>query len=153
MSKNGFRWVVVTSALAAIVLCVSTISLRAQTVAGTILGTVQDQQGATIAKANVSAKSLDTGATRTAVSDDSGNYRIAGVPAGSYEVSSTAPGFKTEVRGGVGVTVGADVALNFSMTVGAVTERWRSPAKWRKWTRRVPPWAGSSMRPPSASCR
>jgi hypothetical protein len=97
--------------------------LHAQTVSGTILGLIQDQQGAAIGKANISARSLDTGAVRTTTSADNGEYRIASVPAGSYEISISAPGFKTEVRSGITVTVGADVGLNFALTVGAVTEK------------------------------
>src|SRR5262249_37559275 len=103
--------------------CVSPSGLRAQTVNGTILGIVQDQQGAVIGKVNVSAKSLDTGAVRTAVTDDGGNYRIPSVPAGTYEVTATASGFKTEVRSGITVTVGGDVNIPFSLTVGAITEK------------------------------
>ena len=68
-------------------------------------------------------ESLDTGAVRTATSDDSGNYRIVSVPAGSYEVSATAPGFKTEVRSGIVVTVGGEQGVNFALTVGAVSEK------------------------------
>ncbi len=113
----------VSFVFAASFLCLTPARLHAQTVSGTILGTVQDQQGAVIGKANVSAKSLDTGAVRTATSEDNGSYRIASVPAGSYEVSATAPGFKTDVRTGIVITVGAEQAANFSMTVGAVSEK------------------------------
>jgi len=38
-------------------------------------------------------------------------------------VSASIAGFKTEVRTGINVTVGSDVAVNFSMTVGAVSEK------------------------------
>jgi hypothetical protein len=110
-------------ALAGTYWCVNPATLHAQTVSGTILGIVQDQQGAVIGKATVTARNVETGAIRTATSDDNGTYRISSVPAGSYEVSSTAPGFKTEVRTGIPVTVGGDQAVNFSMTVGAVTEK------------------------------
>src|SRR5258705_1068804 len=110
-------------ALAGTYWCVNPSTLHAQTVSGTVLGIVQDQQGAVIGKATVSARNVETGAIRTATSDDNGTYRISSVPAGTYEVSSTAPGFKTEVRTGIPVTVGGDQAVNFSMTVGAVTEK------------------------------
>jgi len=110
-------------ALVASSLCVSPLGLHAQTVSGTILGQVQDQQGAAIGKVEVTVKSLDTGAIRTATADDGGAYRITSVPAGSYEVSAAIAGFKTEVRSGIVVTVGSDVAVNFSLTVGAVTEK------------------------------
>src|SRR6202163_3999052 len=109
--------------IAAMFWCVSAAPLSAQNVSGTILGAVQDQQGAVIGKAEVSARNLDTGAIRKTVSEDNGDYRISAVPAGSYEVTATATGFKTEVRSGIVVTVGADVGVNFSLTVGAITEK------------------------------
>src|SRR6266478_2900693 len=77
----------VSFALVALFMCVNR-PLHAQTVSGTILGTVQDQQGAVVAKADVTARNLDNGAVRKATSDDFGNYRIESVPAGPYEVSS-----------------------------------------------------------------
>ena len=48
------------------------ITLRAQTVSGTILGVIQDQQGAVVAKANVSTRNLETGAVREAIAGDNG---------------------------------------------------------------------------------
>src|SRR5262249_29028075 len=77
--------------------------LHGQAVNGTILGIVQDQQGGAIAKADVSARNLETGAVRKTTSEDNGEYRIASIPAGTYEITITAPGFKTEVRSGVAV--------------------------------------------------
>ena len=104
-------------------LWLSLVHVQAQTVSGTILGLVQDQQGAVVAKANVSARNVETGAIRETVADENGEYRITSVPAGAYEVTSAAPGFKTEVRSGILVTVGGDVSVNFSLTVGAVSEK------------------------------
>src|SRR4029079_17080457 len=79
--------------------------------------------GGSIPKVEVSARSLDTGQVRKTVSEDNGQYRITSVPAGSYEVTAGAAGFKTEVRSGIIVTVGADVSVPFSLTVGAITEK------------------------------
>jgi Carboxypeptidase regulatory-like domain len=112
----------VSFALVALLMWV-TPRLHAQTVSGTILGTVQDQQGAVVAKAEVTARNLDNGSVRKAASNDFGNYRIDSVPAGPYEVSSSAAGFKTEVRSGIVVTVGSDVGVNFSLTIGAISEK------------------------------
>ena len=113
----------VAGVLTAMLWCVITPRLHAQAVNGTILGIVQDQQGGAIGKAEVTARSLDTGVIRKATSEDNGEYRITSVPAGSYEISITAPGFKTEVRNGIAVTVGGDVSVNFNLTVGAVNEK------------------------------
>ena len=79
---------------------------EAQTVNGTILGFVQDQQRGVIPGAEVSARNLETGAVRAAISDEAGAYRISSVPAGPYELTVVMPGFKTEVRSGIKVTVG-----------------------------------------------
>src|SRR5947207_5868 len=97
MTKSSVRLVVSTFVLA-LFLCVSGLPLHAQTVGGTILGTIQDQQGGVIGKVDISARSLDTGAVRKVTSSDSGEYRITSVPAGSYEVTAVATGFKSEVR-------------------------------------------------------
>jgi len=97
--------------------------LSGQTVNGTILGLVEDQQGDFIANAGVSARNLDTGVVRTTTSDDNGAYRVTSVPAGSYEISVSAPGFKTEVRSGVTVTVASDISINFSLAIGTVAEK------------------------------
>ena len=97
--------------------------LSAQTVSGNILGLVQDQQGALVANTNVSARNLGTGAVRQTTTEGNGTYRIDSVPAGSYEVTAAIGGFKTETRTGIVVTVGGDVAVNFSLTVGAASEK------------------------------
>src|SRR5207247_2965777 len=118
MGKNMFRVVMCASLVLA-----AMYSLRAQTVSGTILGLIQDQQGAVVANTEVTARNLETGAVRKTNADGNGSYRIFSIPAGPYEVSASAPGFKTEVRTGIAVTVGADISVNFSLTVGSISEQ------------------------------
>src|SRR5712692_9136693 len=96
--------------------------LLAQTATGSILGTVRDSSGGAIPGVNVSAKSTETGAVRSAVTDGSGAYQILSVPAGAYDVEAANKGFKTEVRKGVVVTVAAAVTVNFTLAVGQVQE-------------------------------
>ena len=98
-------------------------SLHAQTVTGTILGTVRDQQGAVIPNSTVTAKNTGTGAERTAAADSSGRSNIVSVPAGSYEVTATANGFQTVAQTDVTMTVGATLRLDFMLNVGAVAEK------------------------------
>jgi hypothetical protein len=103
-------------------LCCSGV-LNAQTVFGTILGTVTDQQGGSVSGGEVSARNLDTGAVRKTNTDSSGTYRISSIPAGTYSVTVTASGFKTEVETPITVTVGGDISANFAMALGAVSEK------------------------------
>src|SRR2546426_1147752 len=118
MGKNMFRVVMCTSLVLA-----AMYSVRAQTVSGTIQGLIQDQQGAVVAKTEVTTRNLETGAVRKTTADDNGAYRIFSIPAGPYEVTASFPGFQTEVRTGIGVTVGSDISVNFSLTVGAISEQ------------------------------
>src|SRR6185295_1849051 len=110
-------------ALAVTFLGLNPAGVRAQTLYGTIAGQVQDQQGAAIGKAEVTVRNVETGATRKVNANDSGAYQVTSIQPGTYEVSASIAGFKTEVRSGIGVTVGAEVAVNFSLTVGAVSEK------------------------------
>ncbi|MBV8842622.1 MAG: carboxypeptidase regulatory-like domain-containing protein [Acidobacteriaceae bacterium] len=61
---------------------------------GTITGTVSDPAGAVVAGAAIEAKHVETGAVYDAAASRTGNYTIAQLPAGSYELSVNAPGFK-----------------------------------------------------------
>ena len=63
------------------------------------------------------------GAERTTLSEESGGFTITSVPAGSYEVSVSLPGFQKEVRSGVTLTVGGTLRLDFMLKVGVVQER------------------------------
>ena len=69
---------------------------RAQTVTGTITGTVTDQSSAVIPGANVVAVNMDTGVNSSATSDSAGVYRIGFLPIGRYQVTVEAKGFGTQ---------------------------------------------------------
>lgn len=95
----------------------------AQTTGGTILGTVHDASGAAISGADISVKSLETGAARSGASDSSGEFQVLSLPAGAYEVAATLPGFKTEVRKNIVLTVGESATVNFVLAVGEVHDQ------------------------------
>jgi len=118
------KWVNFLSlTLAVSFLFVNTVSVQAQTLYGTIQGQVQDQQGAAIGKAEVTVRNLETGAVRKVNANDAGAYQVTSIPPGSYEVTASIAGFKTDVRSGITVTVGAEINVNFSLTVGAISEK------------------------------
>ena len=94
----------------------------AQTDRGTITGTISDPAGAVVAGAIVEAKNVDTAAVYQAGSSATGNFTLAQMPAGTYELSVTVPGFKKSVRPSVIVNVAATVRVDFGLEVGAATD-------------------------------
>src|SRR5687767_5082734 len=58
--------------------------LAAQSTTGTIQGTVKDNQDAVVPGATVTIRNVATNATRSVVTEGSGNYRFLNVPIGSY---------------------------------------------------------------------
>src|ERR1700682_3563926 len=79
--------------------------LSAQTFRGTILGTVLDPNGAVVPGAKVTAKNVETGIERTTATDDQGNYTIAELQTGSYELTVRQPGFQPAIVSNVIVAV------------------------------------------------
>ena len=108
--------------LASVMLVACAEAARGQVANGAIVGTVRDATGGVMAAVTVSAKSLETGASRSATTDPAGAYQILSVPAGDYEVAAAAPGFQTSIRNPVVVNVGASAVINFELGLGEVQQ-------------------------------
>ncbi|MBV8844477.1 MAG: TonB-dependent receptor [Bryobacterales bacterium] len=93
-----------------------------QTDRGTITGTITDPAGAVVANAAVEAKNVGTGAVYSAASSGTGNYTIAQLPVGSYDLTVTVMGFKKFVRTGLVVEVAGTLRVDPKLEVGASTE-------------------------------
>jgi len=98
------------------------LSTFAQTDRGTITGTVSDPAGAVIAAAPIEAKSVTTGAVYQTASSATGNYTIAQLPAGAYQLTITVAGFKKFIRTGLVVEVAGTLRIDAALEVGAATE-------------------------------
>ena len=116
---------IVKRLLGAVLLCVFFLSgvALAQVVTGTISGTVSDSTGAVIPGASVSILNVNTGISRTVTTDAAGLYRVPQLGLGDYEVAVESAGFQTSVRSGITLTVGREAVVDFTLQVGAVTER------------------------------
>src|SRR5262249_20783960 len=100
---------------------VSTVHAQTSTV-GTVSGTVKDQHGAGIPKAEVVITEERTGVTRTVKADDTGFYTAASLPVGLYSVSSAPQGFKKTVDTGLELHVNENLVVNLTLQVGQLTE-------------------------------
>ncbi len=101
-------------------LCAFVVS--AQTDRGTITGTVLDVSGAVVPTAAIQAKNAATGEVYTAGTTGTGNYTLSNLPAGAYELTATAAGFKKYIRPGVTVQVAETTRADAVLEVGAATE-------------------------------
>jgi len=89
---------------------------------GTITGTVSDPAGAVVASAAVEAKNTETGTVYPVATSATGNYTIASLPPGNYDVSASVTGFKKTTRPGVTVNVATTISVDFKLEVGATSE-------------------------------
>jgi hypothetical protein len=94
----------------------------AQSDRGTITGTIADPAGAVVASAKVEARNVETGTLYEVASTSTGNYTLAQLPAGTYELSVTVQGFKKFVRQNIIVSVAGTLRVDVGLEVGATTE-------------------------------
>jgi hypothetical protein len=95
---------------------------NAQTTTATILGVVRDTSGAVVPQASVTAQNTLTSFTRTASTDQAGNYLIPNLPIGEYSVATEKDGFRRFMQGGITLVVGQNARLDVTLTVGQVSE-------------------------------
>ncbi|MYK12438.1 MAG: carboxypeptidase regulatory-like domain-containing protein, partial [Acidobacteriia bacterium] len=109
----------------AAMLCVVPLAMppaTAQSTSGSILGDVADLSGAFLPGATVSVSNNATGATREALTNETGAFRFSGLPPSSYSVTVEFPGFGTVTRPSVMLAVGGTTKVDFELDVGPITE-------------------------------
>ncbi len=88
---------------------------------GAITGTVVDQSGAVMTSVVVTAKNVDTGATRETQTAGSGNFLLAQLDPGRYEVTAESAGFEKTKIGPITVAVSRVASLEFKLKIGSAT--------------------------------
>src|ERR1700744_587521 len=95
-------------------------SLRAQSAAGTVAGTVTDASGAVIPGATVTIENPVSGLSRTAKTDAAGHYQFNNLPLNPYHLVANAPGF-TAFTADVSVRSSVPVTPVISLQVGGAS--------------------------------
>lgn len=95
---------------------------QSQALNGQIEGTVLDASDAAVPNVVITATNVETGATRTAATDESGVYRFPLLPLGTYRISAEAANFKRYVRGGIVLTTGQTATIDVRLETGAIAE-------------------------------
>ncbi len=109
-------------AIAAIAMLLSPAVATAQQSTGTIAGLVTDATGGALPGVTVDARQIESGFTRSDVTNERGAYRLTALPVGNYVLTVDLAGFKRVERPGIIVNVAQQVDLNFTLEVGSIEE-------------------------------
>jgi hypothetical protein len=94
----------------------------AQAVTGTLLGNVTDATGASVPGATVTAIETQTNISRTAVTNEAGNYIFSSLKNGTYSVEAELQGFRKVIRQNVRVDVNTTMRVDLKLELGQLTE-------------------------------
>lgn len=103
------------------VFAISSLTAWGQQTLGSINGTVTDTSNAVIANVQVQAKNLGTGLVVNAKTKNDGSFNIVDLPIGTYSVTVSKDGFKTEVHSDILVRGNLATTVNTTLQAGEVT--------------------------------
>ena len=89
---------------------------------GTIIGTITDPSGASVAGSTVTVRRLAINFTQKVTSGADGRFQVVNLPAGAYSVSVEKEGFRRSEADNIPVEVNTSTRVDLQLQVGAVTE-------------------------------
>lgn len=95
-------------------------ALWSQVSTSQISGLVQDPAGSGVPRATVTLTNTGTGQARSVFTDASGEYSIANLPPGSYQLKVAGEGFSSFVQSGIVLEVDVNPRINVALQVGAI---------------------------------
>ena len=105
-----------------VVALLGSITAWGQVTTADVLGTVTDSSGGVLGGTAVTVSNLATGATRTAVADDHGDYLISALSVGHYRLKAESKGFKVYEIPDLALAEGDRRRVDIRLVVGEVTE-------------------------------
>ena len=97
-------------------------SVLAQSDRGTLTGTISDPTGALVPNAEIAAVNPATGVQLKTAATTTGSFTIASVPAGVYDLTVEAAGFKKFEQKGIRVQVAQSARIDIILQIGSATE-------------------------------
>lgn len=105
--------------IAFLFILLSSTIVSAQTFRGTILGTITDPNGAVVPNVKITVKNTSTGLERETTTDGEGNYTVAELPIGTYELRTELIGFAKTLVQNIVVEVASERRVDVKMEVEA----------------------------------
>jgi hypothetical protein len=109
-------------ALSAAILGILCMNVRGQSTFGSIVGTVQDPSGATIANATVTVKNLNDNTTRGTVSNAAGEYQVLNLRPGPYEIVGSKEGFTNTTVTGAALEARQQLRSDLKLEIAGVKQ-------------------------------
>jgi hypothetical protein len=103
-------------------LLVTSLAAKAQFDSASVLGTVRDSSGASMANVTVALTSIANGTQQTLTTNGKGEYEFASVKPGEYRLTGEATGFKMARVERFAVAVAARQRIDLQMEVGGTSE-------------------------------
>ncbi|WP_254063922.1 TonB-dependent receptor [Granulicella sp. S190] len=97
-------------------------SLLGQAVSATLLGTINDPSGATVAGAKITIVETATGTVHQSITNESGNYTLPDLPPGTYSITTEANGFKKDTHQNIDLLVNTSTRVDITLVTGSVSE-------------------------------
>ncbi len=98
------------------------LTVHAQSVLGSISGSVRDNTGALIPNAKLVLHRTETNTDRTVTTDAAGTYTALNVEAGVYDVTATAGGFSTSIGKGIELLARQQLQYDVKLAVSATDQ-------------------------------
>jgi hypothetical protein len=97
--------------------------VHAQTISGTVTGTVRDSSGAVVPNATVTITNTDQNSTIfTGQSNSAGQYTAPFLPVGNYAVTVEAPGFQKAQHTGIKLDVNQNLTIDMTLQPGSMQQ-------------------------------
>jgi len=106
-----------------VVVLLLAVAALGQSFRGGIQGTITDTSGASVAGVKVTATNTGTGLIRESVTGAEGDYSFTELPLGTYSITATKQGFRTEIAANIQVAVEGPQRANLTLTPGRVEEK------------------------------
>ncbi len=118
---NLMRCFVLVAGICVLLSMAGPATVRAQS-AGNVMGTVLDPAGNAVTNASVVIKNETSSAESRTSTDSQGKFSVTGLPAGTYTVEISSPGFALASRPGVQVPSTPAGELSFALQIGSVSD-------------------------------
>src|SRR2546426_4851469 len=98
------------------------VPVAAQGTGGAIIGTIKDAQGGVLPGVSLTVRNVETGVSRTVVTEGDGTYRLAALPPGRYDLIGELSGFANAEVKALTITIGLELRRDITMALQGVQE-------------------------------